>query len=315
MQYRTLGKTGISVSRLCFGALTVGPCQADLSPDLGGAVIAHAIERGVNFIDTAQLYQSYEAIKNALDRTKRSDTVIASKTYAYTAELAEEAVEEARKKLDRDVIDIFLLHEQESEHTVAGHMPALERLYKYKAEGIIRAVGLSTHRISGVKASVLHSLDVVFPLLNVDGVGIGDGTADQMAAAAREAADAGLGVYIMKPFGGGNLLSKTEECLRYALSQDYAASIAVGMQSIDEVEADLSFFEKGYFPPEIKSRLASLPRRLIIEDHCIGCGSCERVCGQDAMHIEGGRAHCDTKRCITCGYCGAACPETCIKII
>lgn len=315
MEYRNLGNTGITVSRVCFGALTVGPCQADMSDEDGGAVIARALSRGVNFIDTAQLYRSYGPIRNALRRTGKFDTVIASKSYAYTAELAIQAVEEARSALDRDVIDIFLLHEQESEHTLRGHAPALEQLYRYKAQGVIRAVGISTHRISGVTAATAQKLDIVFPLLNVAGVGIGDGTAAQMSAAAREAAQAGLGVYIMKPFGGGNLLSRTGECLSYAFSQDYAASVAVGMRTFDEVDADIAFCETGAFPAGLLEKVARQNRRLLIESHCVGCGSCERVCGQDAIHVTDGKAVCDPSKCITCGYCGAACPETCIKII
>ena len=94
MQYRTLGKTGIKVSRLCFGSLTVGPCQADLNADAAGEIIAYALSLGVNFIDTAQLYKTYPHIRRGLELAGCPDAVIASKTYAYTAETARAAVDE-----------------------------------------------------------------------------------------------------------------------------------------------------------------------------------------------------------------------------
>ena len=49
-----LGKTGIEVSRLCFGALTMSPLQCDMPPERGAELILYAYERGVDFVDTAE---------------------------------------------------------------------------------------------------------------------------------------------------------------------------------------------------------------------------------------------------------------------
>jgi aryl-alcohol dehydrogenase-like predicted oxidoreductase len=70
MKTRLLGRSNISVSRLCFGSLTVSPSQADLSPLAGGELIAYALNRGVNFIDTAQMI-NYPHIKAALNSVSR----------------------------------------------------------------------------------------------------------------------------------------------------------------------------------------------------------------------------------------------------
>jgi Predicted oxidoreductases (related to aryl-alcohol dehydrogenases) len=86
-----LGKSGILVSRLCFGALTVGPLQVNLALSQGAAVIRHALEAGVNFFDTAELYDTYPYIKvsnSGLD----NQVVIATKSYAYTGEGMEESI-------------------------------------------------------------------------------------------------------------------------------------------------------------------------------------------------------------------------------
>lgn len=123
---------------------------ANLPVNRGAQVIAYALENGINFIDTAQYYQNYEVIREgiALYRERSGaaaeEPVICSKTYAWNRELAQAAVDEARSALNRDVIDIFMLHEQESMDTLRGHAEALEYLYECRDRGIIRAVGIST---------------------------------------------------------------------------------------------------------------------------------------------------------------------------
>lgn len=317
MKYNELGKTGLTVSKLCFGGLTVGPYQANMSPEAGGEVIAYAFSKGINFIDTAQLYDTYPHIKHALKRYGHDNIVIASKTYAFEADKARAAVEQARTELDRDVIDIFLLHEQESVHTLRGHAAALEELYNMKAQGKIRAVGLSTHHVAGVYGAIEYDLDIVHPLFNIASLGIADGTVEEMGIAAQKAAQKGIGVYLMKPFGGGNLLKKSEECLEFVLAQPFADSIAIGMQSKTEVDANICFFEKRYFDKHLKDSLKRKKRRLIVENWCCGCGECEKFCNQNAIYVDKKlkRAVCIEEKCITCGYCGAVCPQTCLKII
>ena len=109
MKYSELGKTGIKVSRIGFGVLTVGGSQLNLPVAEGAAVLRYAFEKGINFLDTAQYYQTYPYIREAL-KGGRFEPVIASKCLDYTYRDMEFAIEEARKELDRDIIDIFLMH-------------------------------------------------------------------------------------------------------------------------------------------------------------------------------------------------------------
>lgn len=315
MQQQMLGKTKLFVSRLCFGSLTLGPLQANLTPDDAGALIEYAVSRGINFLDTAQFYQNYPHIRAGLKRIGSDALIIASKTYSYTREQALAAVEEARRELDRDVIDLFLLHEQESEHTFRGHVDALDALYECKAKGIVKAVGASTHHIAGVRAATKLGLDVIHPLINIAGLGIVDGTREEMESALTAAADAGLGIYGMKALGGGNLFFRAEECFDYILSLPYLNSVAVGMQSFEEIDADLHYFTRKYFTGSQRYALQSKSRHLLIEDWCVGCGACRDACSQNAITIESGHAVCDPSRCLLCGYCSGHCPEWCIKII
>jgi aryl-alcohol dehydrogenase-like predicted oxidoreductase len=70
LQYVNLGNTGINVSKLCFGGLIIGPLQANLPSYQGAQIILKAIELGVNFIDTAELYGTYPHIREALKKIK-----------------------------------------------------------------------------------------------------------------------------------------------------------------------------------------------------------------------------------------------------
>lgn len=311
MRRALLGKTGLSVSRLCFGSLPFSPLQRDCSPEEAGELLGKAFALGINFIDTAQYYRNYPHIRVGLRRTK-GDIVLATKTYAHTKALCMEAVEEARRETGRDMIDIFLLHEQESEHTLRGHREALDWLYTCKARGIIKAVGLSTHHIAGVTAAVQAGLDVVHPLINRCGLGIADGTREEMEAAIDGARTAGLGVYVMKALGGGHLYKEAGAALSYAMR--WGDSVALGIRDMDELSDDIHFFECGTFPPNTAVQKNAL-RRVWVGDWCTGCGNCAKACKTGALTIQNGRAVCEDGRCVLCGYCGGRCKELCLKLI
>lgn len=316
METRFLGKTGLEVSRLCFGGLTVGPLQANLTPEEGAKIIVEAYRRGVNFIDTAELYQTYDHIREALKEIPRDKYVISTKSYAWSRETAEESFEKACRELGTDYIDLFMLHEQESEHTLRGHADAMAYFLERKEKGDIRAFGISTHYVEGVKAAnKIPEIEVVHPILNKSGLGIQDGTIDDMLEQLRIFKSRGGGVFGMKPLGGGNLLASVDECFEFVLGLDVVDSVAVGMQRISEVIANTARFSGTSVPAEIQSQLRSTPRRLHIDDWCVGCKACEAKCKSHAIKVIDGKAVVDHSKCVLCAYCSAVCPEFCIKVV
>lgn len=314
MEYIQLGQTGLKVSRLCFGALVIGPLQKNMTVKEGAAVIRAALEKGVNFIDTAELYGTYEHIREAL-RGFGGRAVVATKSYAYTAGDAARSVEKARQTLDMDVLDIFMLHEQETRLTLKGHREALEYYLNEREKGRIQAVGVSTHNIEVVRAVCeMPEIDVVHPLVNISGIGIGDGTLGEMLDAVKAAYECGKGIYSMKPLGGGNLLKSYDECMDFVLGLSYVHSIAIGMQSAEEVEMNVLKFEGREIPESLRKAAASGMKRLHIDFWCAGCGKCVKRCNQGALTIIEGKAAADPEKCVLCGYCSSACPEFAIKI-
>ncbi len=315
MEYCELGNTGISVSRICFGALTVGPLQANLPLTEGASVIRYALEQGINFIDTAKLYQTYPYIRKALQGWDKP-VVIAGKSYDYTWEGMKKTLEEARLALDRDYIDIFMLHEQESELTLQGHRPALEYLQEAKAKGLIRAIGVSTHTVEVVRVAVHWPvIEVIHPIVNMRGLGLLDGTKEDMDKALQAAFLAGKSLYGMKPLGGGNLISQSEEALKYAFGHPYLHSVAIGCRMNEEIDYNLAVL-KGLQPvPSLGEKLKKVKRSLHIEEWCQGCGSCIEKCPFGLLELKNNRAVLKNDNCVLCGYCGAGCPNFAIKVI
>lgn len=314
MKYVKLGSTGLEVSRMCFGGLIIGPLQANLPLDEGTNVILSALDQGVNFIDTAELYGTYSYIREAIKKSK-SKPIIATKSYAYSTKGAKESLERARKELDIDVIDIFLLHEQESRLTLRGHRDALEYYISMKQKGLIRAVGVSTHNVEVVEACAdMSGIEVIHPIINKAGMGIGDGTIEDMLVAVKKAHDNGKGIYGMKPLGGGNLLNSYNECMDFVLNLPYIDSIAVGMQSIEEVIMNVCVFNNEPVSDDIRLLASGRKKHLHIDFWCEGCGKCVERCGQDALYIQDNRAKVKEEKCLLCGYCASACPCFAIKV-
>lgn len=318
MRKRELGNTGISVTELCFGVLPMGPNQYGLPPDEGGTLIREAVERGVNFLDTAQSYQTYPHIRNAFDALpgRGQDVVISTKSHAKTYEDMSEAVEEARKALDRDVIDLFLIHAAREDsdvfHTRRG---ALDCLVDLKSRGVIRGVGISTHSVDVVRVGKsMNELDVIFPIINAAGLGVLHGTRDEMAVAINDAARAGKGLFAMKALGGGNLLTDRKAALDYVRGLPGISSVAVGMVTRDELEMNCLLFADEQVPEDLAERTWR-QKKLIVQPFCIGCGRCVEACPNFAMTVVDGKAVNQKEKCILCGYCAPVCPQFAIRLV
>ncbi len=312
MKTNTLGKTGISVTELCFGVLPMGPLQLGIDVDEGARIIRRAVEAGVNFVDTAQGYRTYEHVRRALAGFQ-GEVHIASKSHASSYDDMDKAVRQALKDLDVGFIDIFHLHAARSTAAVLDQRAgALECLCEYKARGIIKAVGISTHSVSTVRRAIeTPGIDVILPIINHAGLGILHGTRDDMVSAIRDASVVGKGVYAMKALGGGNLMDDVPGAVDYVRALPGIASVAVGMVSVVELEANLEVFEG-------RPVTHSVPRRhkkVYIQPACEGCGTCVKTCPNYALALIDGKAKVDVSRCITCGYCAPVCPLFAIRLM
>lgn len=314
MQKVTLGLSGLKVSEICFGSLAISPLQGRVTCERGMEVLRYAVARGIDWIDTAEIYNNYPQLKPVL--REYPEVIVVTKSYAVTKQEIADSLEKARMGLGRDVIDVFLLHEQESHHTLRGHAGAWEGLLEAKARGLVSAIGISTHAVQGVKAGALQpGLDVIHPLINHKGLGIIDGTVTDMLEAIRFAADLGMGIYAMKVFGGGHLASTPDEAIDFVRHIPGIQAMALGMSSVAEVEYNLLLLEGKDIPEQLRYAVQHRVRKLYIADWCQGCGKCIDHCPQTALYLEHGQARVTAHKCILCGYCGRYCPHFCLKIV
>ena len=311
MKETILGNTGIRVSRAGFGVLPMGPSQLALPVEEGAAVLRYALERGFTFVDTAQYYRTYPYIRKALEGGKFDHVVLCSKSLCGDYEGMMEAIREAQQELDRDVVDIFLMHEVRSGQ-LEERAGAWQALVDAKKQGLVRAIGLSTHHVDICQAAAdMADLDVVFPLINYAGLGIRKGnqfaTREDMMEAIRACRKAGKGVFSMKAFGGGSLTAHYQQALDYIFSQPEIDSAMIGFGKIAEVD-DLLTWMEGNMPADYNPDV-SKKKVYINQEDCEGCGSCKAACPAGAIYWgENGLALVDHSKCLTCGYCSPVCP-------
>lgn len=311
MKKNLLGNTGLLVTEVGFGVLTIGKTQLNLSVDDGAGVLRYALERGINFLDTAEYYETYPYIKKALQGTN-FEPVIVSKSLGRSYGEMQKAIEDARAALDRDVVDIFLLHEVRHDPDWSGRSGAWECLLNAKAKGRVKAVGLSTHHVDvAAKASEIDDMDVLFPLINIQSMGIRKGTdagaKEEMAAEIKKAAGKGVGVFAMKVFGGGNLTGRYLEAIRYVKGLEGVSSMMIGFGFRHEIDRILEVLDgtidPGYVPDLSGKRIR------IDQGDCEGCGACVERCPNHAIFFNrDGLAEVDHNVCLTCGYCAPVCP-------
>lgn len=306
MKKNILGKTGTEVTEVGFGALPIGPHQLDLSPEKGAEILEYALSKGINFIDTAQYYLTYPHISRALSNSVEKP-VICSKSLSASYKGMEEAVIDAIEAFG--YVDIFLLHEVRP-----GDFNVRAGAWKYlqdaKKEGLIKAIGVSTHHVDMVRQYAdLPECDLIFPLINYAGLGIrngeGPGTREEMESAINYASSKDKGVFTMKAFGGGPLIKEYAQCLEYNLGLENSASTMIGFGCKKDVD-DLFDYLEGQVP-----NIDASDKVMHIEKgSCEGCGACIRRCANDAISFskEDGLAEIDHSKCMTCGYCVPVCP-------
>src|SRR5881275_969753 len=153
LEHRLLGRTGVSVSKLCLGAMMFG-AWGNPDHDESIRIIHAALDTGINFIDTADVYsggESEEIVGKALAGGRRDDVILATKFHAPMGDdpnrrgnsrrwIVQE-VENSLRRLQTDWIDLYQVHRPDPDTAVEETLSALTDLQR---QGKIRAFGSST---------------------------------------------------------------------------------------------------------------------------------------------------------------------------
>ena len=164
MQYHEIGKTGMKVSSLGFGASSLGGVFHDLKEKQGIDAVFTAIESGINFIDVSPYYGYYKAetvLGKALKDIKRDEYYLSTKvgrygengknTWDYSAKKVTASVYESMERLNVDYLDIINVHDIEFAdlHQVVDE--TLPALVKLKEEGVVKHVGITDLQLENLK--------------------------------------------------------------------------------------------------------------------------------------------------------------------
>jgi aryl-alcohol dehydrogenase-like predicted oxidoreductase len=153
MEHRPLGRTGVSVSKLCLGAMMFG-AWGNPDHDESIRIIHRALDAGINFIDTADVYaqgESEEIVGKALADGRRDDIILATKFHGAMGDDPNRqgssrrwiirAVEDSLRRLDTDWIDLYQVHRPRTDTDIEETLGALTDLVR---QGKIRYIGAST---------------------------------------------------------------------------------------------------------------------------------------------------------------------------
>ena len=325
MKEKLLGQAGLRVSELSFGSLIFSKRQGNLTVEEGAAVVRKGFEMGINLFDTATSYGTQAHLREGL-KGLGDKVMVSTKTHAKTLDLAKKDFETSLLELGREYIDIYHLHLVEDAADLVARREVIDCLLEYKERGLIRAIGASVHKVKGVKAVLAEKdIDVLFTVLNSRGLGIRDGSVDDMIDVCRKAHAQGKGIMAMKPLGGGNLRKSSKEAFDFLRNLDLVDSVCVGMKSTAEVEMNVRLFEDLPISSEIQSQIETVARYLRINRSCKGCGKCVDACAQGFLTIDysladkskgkEGHAIVDREQCILCSYCADVCPQFAIRVV
>ena len=317
MQYITLGKTGLKISRLGFGGIPIQKIDAKGTKEL----FAKMKDVGINFIDTARGYTVSESfIGEALDGI-REHFVLATKSMSRDKEGMAKDIETSLKNLRTDYIDLYQIHNPNMAQLeqAIGEGGALEALLEAKAAGKIGHIGVTAHSLEVFeKALTLDFVEtIMFPYNIVE---------TQGEELMRKCTEKNIGFIAMKPLAGGALDDATL-AMRFILNNPDVTVVIPGMADIKEIEQNLAAAEDTSSLTDKESvKIAEIRNTLGTEfcRRCNYCAPCTVGINISAVFLFDGyltryglgdwatdRYNSMGKRasdCIGCGVCEARCP-------
>jgi predicted aldo/keto reductase-like oxidoreductase len=304
MLYRQLGSTGEKISILGFGCMRLPVLNGQYDKvDIDRAIplIRDAIDKGVNYLDTAYPYhngQSETVIAEALKEGYREKVFIADKLPSWLIQKREDMdhyLQEQLKRLQTEQIDFYLLHSIKEEYWASlKSLGVLEFLDNALADGRIKYTGFSFHGEIELFFDVIDSYE--WDMCQVQ-YNIVDANYQAGIEGIRYASNKGVGVVIMEPLRGGTLVktvpsevqdiwdqapikrSPAEWALKYLWDLEDIDTVLSGMTRNEDLEENLKIADTGYsnsLLPEEKDiikevRLAYKER---VEVNCNQCGYC-----------------------------------------
>jgi len=245
-----LGKTNLKFSRVCMGTGSHGSFRQSNQTRLGREnfqkLLRDAYERGVRTFDLADLYGSHSYLPPALTGLSRDSYQLISKVWWEDGSLPEPdrpapqiVVERFLRELKTDYIDLLLLHCVTAANWPDELRSQMDDLTKLKAQGKIRALGVSCHSLAALNAAVTEPwVESVHTRINPYGMSM-DCPPAVVVPVLQKLHAAGKGVLGMKLIGEGRLRhddARRDESVKFALGLGCVDVLNVGFEKLTEID-------------------------------------------------------------------------------
>ena len=310
-----LGKTGIVSPKNAFGAL---PVQR-VSEEYAAMLLRKAYEAGIRFFDTARAYSDSERKVGLALGDVRENVYIATKTGSFTVEGFWRDLNMSLATLGTDYIDIYQFHNPPFCPKLGDGTGLYEAMLEAKAQGKIRHIGITNHRLSiareAVESGLYETLQFPFSYL----------CSEKDVALVRLCEEQDVGFIAMKGLSGGLI---TDSSAAYAYIAQFSNVLPIwGVQHMWELEEFLAFFREPAVMTDAMRRQIECDRTALGGDFCRGCGYCMPCpvgikindCARMSQMIrrapkgpqlsEASRESMERiTQCIGCGACKSRCP-------
>lgn len=309
-----LGRTELVVSKNGFGSL---PVQR-VGMEEAIRILRKAYDNGINFFDTAHVYSdSEEKLGNALHDV-RENIIISTKAMTTTVEGFWEQLHTSLKRLRTDYIDIYQFHNPAVCPKPGDGSGLYEAMLEAKAQGLIRHIGITNHRLAvaeeAVKSGLYETLQFPFSYL----------ASEKEEALVRLCQEHDVGFICMKALAGGLI---THSDVAYAYLAQFPVAPIWGIQRERELDEFLSYHDNPPALTEERKAFIAAERAELAGDFCRGCGYCMPCpvgiqinnCARMSLLLRrspaegylGDTWQANMKKiedCLNCGKCKSQCP-------
>ena len=195
-------------------------------------------DRGLTFFDTADSYGSHPEVAEAISRLPRDKVAIMTKCDSRDPKVAKDDIDRYRRELKTDYIDILLMHYVRDGEWTTKYRGVMDVFEEAKQKGVIRAHGCSCHTIEALRAAAASSwVDVDLVRLNPISSHM-DADPQTVITVIKEMRTQGKGIIGMKILGQGDMRSRPDEAIRFALGTGVLDAFTIGAET-DGEQADL----------------------------------------------------------------------------
>jgi predicted aldo/keto reductase-like oxidoreductase len=346
MRYRVNKRTGDKVSEIGFGSAYIYEAGTKAAVE----AIRRAYDGGINYFDMAAgdgsafpMYgEALSDVRNNIFYQIHFGADYSRGTYGWSLDLdtVKRSLDKQLHDLRTDYIDYGFIHcqDEDSDWETYQRNGVYDYLMKMKEEGVVKHTGLSSHTPSVIQR-IMNKAEIDMLMFSVNpgyDYGQGDyahGGVDERSEIYKRCEKEGVGISVMKPFSGGQLLDAKRspfgqaltpfQCIKYALDKPGVLTVLPGAQSVEEVDELLSYYDRtdeeldysvigSFAPPQANGKC-------VYCNHCKPCpvgidiGLVNKYYDLAIVGDTLAKEHYSTLEkkasdCISCGHCDSRCP-------